>query len=163
MSTTSANAPIRCPEQRIEPAWIDYNGHLNMAYYHVLLDRGVDHAYDTLGIGEAYVRERGGSCFTRQVHVNYLTELSLDDRVIATFQLLDADEKRLHFFQTLRRTSDDTEAATSEQLAIHVDMNTRRTAPFPADAHERIQAMLTQHRVATTHALVGATLGIRRN
>ena len=34
--------PYLAPVMQIEQAWIDYNGHLNMAYYHVLFDRGVD-------------------------------------------------------------------------------------------------------------------------
>ena len=32
-------APFVSSVMRVEPAWIDYNGHLNMAYYNVLLDR----------------------------------------------------------------------------------------------------------------------------
>ena len=31
---------------RVEPQWIDYNGHLNMAYYNVLFDRAVDEVYE---------------------------------------------------------------------------------------------------------------------
>ena len=34
---------IVCPEQRVEPAWIDYNGHMNMAYYNLAFDRALDH------------------------------------------------------------------------------------------------------------------------
>ncbi len=40
---------------RVEPQWIDYNGHLNMAYYNVLFDRCVDEAYELLGIGQHYL------------------------------------------------------------------------------------------------------------
>ena len=36
---------------RVEPGWIDYNGHLNMAYYNVLFDRAVDEVYELLGLG----------------------------------------------------------------------------------------------------------------
>ena len=41
---------------RVEPGWIDYNGHLNMAYYNVLFDRAVDEVYELLGLGLAYVQ-----------------------------------------------------------------------------------------------------------
>ncbi len=40
----------------VEPAWIDYNGHLNMAYYNVLFDRAVDEAFERLGCGLEYVK-----------------------------------------------------------------------------------------------------------
>ena len=29
-------APFVSSRMKVEPAWIDYNGHLNMAYYNVL-------------------------------------------------------------------------------------------------------------------------------
>src|SRR5437870_2303580 len=80
-------APFVSSVMRVEPGWIDYNGHLNMAYYNVLFDRAVDEAYELLGIGQAYVKHRRHSCFTAEVHVRYLRELSAGDRVRATFQL----------------------------------------------------------------------------
>lgn len=42
-------APLPCPEQTVEAAWIDYKGPMNRAYYHVAFDRAVDVAYDQLG------------------------------------------------------------------------------------------------------------------
>ena len=35
-------APFLSSVMQIEPQWIDYNGHLNMAYYNVMLDRAID-------------------------------------------------------------------------------------------------------------------------
>jgi hypothetical protein len=43
-------APFVSSVMRVEKSWIDYNGHLNMAYYNVLFDRCVDEAYELLGI-----------------------------------------------------------------------------------------------------------------
>ena len=51
-------APFVSSIMRVEPTWIDYNGHLNMAYYNVLFDRAVDEAYELLGIGLDYVKQR---------------------------------------------------------------------------------------------------------
>jgi len=55
-------APFVSSVMRVEPAWIDYNGHLNMAYYNVLFDRAVDEVFELLGCGLAYVKERRHSC-----------------------------------------------------------------------------------------------------
>ena len=44
-------APFVSSAMRVEPGWIDYNGHLNMAYYNVLFDRAVDEVYELLGLG----------------------------------------------------------------------------------------------------------------
>ena len=55
--------PLPCPEQAVEPARIDYNGHMNMAYYHVAFDRAVDFAYDQLGLGAHYVETAQASFY----------------------------------------------------------------------------------------------------
>ena len=83
------SAPFVSAPLRVEPAWIDYNGHLNMAYYNVLFDRAVDEVYELLGCGLAYLKEPRHSCFTAEVHVRYLRELHAGDAVRVTFQLLE--------------------------------------------------------------------------
>src|ERR1700736_1647015 len=78
----------------VDPAWIDYNGHLNMAYYNVLFDRAVDEAFALVGIGPEYVKRRNCSFFTAEVHVRYLRELRAGDPVRVTVQLLDIAAQR---------------------------------------------------------------------
>ncbi len=52
-------APFVSSVMTVDPAWIDYNGHLNMAYYNVLIDRAVDEAFFLVGLGPDYARVRG--------------------------------------------------------------------------------------------------------
>ena len=62
---------------RIEPQWIDYNGHLNVAYYNVLFDRAVDEVYELIGLGPAYLERHKHSTMVVEAHVRYLRELKL--------------------------------------------------------------------------------------
>src|ERR1700721_1773964 len=132
-------APFASSVMQVEPAWIDYNGHLNMAYYNVLFDRAVDEAYELIGCGADYVTTRGCSTFTAEVHVRYLRELHAGDPVRVTFQLLGYDAKRVHYFEQLFHAEEGWVSATSENMSLHVDMDARRTAPFP-DAVEKALA-----------------------
>ena len=68
-------APFVSSVMRVEQAWIDYNGHLNMAYYNVLFDRAVDEVFELLGCGADYVKTHKHSTFTAEVHVRYLREM----------------------------------------------------------------------------------------
>ena len=77
----SQPAPFVSKPMDIEKDWIDYNGHLNMAYYNVIFDRGSDEVYEMLGIGPSYARERKLTIYTAEVHVCYVQELHLGDRV----------------------------------------------------------------------------------
>jgi acyl-CoA thioester hydrolase len=130
---------------QIEPAWIDYNGHLNMAYYNVMFDRAIDELWLQLGIGPGYMKERHGSTFTAECHVRYLREIHLGDPVQVSILLVGADEKRLHTFEELRHATEGWLSATSENMTIHIDMTARKTAPFPSDIRARVQALVNVH------------------
>lgn len=156
------DAPIKCPQKTVQKAWIDYNGHMNMAYYLLVFDQCLDYVYDQLDIGERYVREHNGSCFTREIQVNYLQELTLADPIVVEFQLLDWDAKRLHFFQTMRHGRDGYLCATSEQLALHVNMTSRRTAALPDTVQQRLAEMMHSHGQLPKPEQVGHSIGIRK-
>jgi acyl-CoA thioester hydrolase len=138
-------APFVSSPMRVDPAWIDYNGHLNMAYYNVLFDRAVDEVYELLGCGVAYVERSRHSCYTAEVHVRYLRELHAGDPVRVTFQLLDFDAKRLHYFEELRHAEEGWLSATSENMALHVDMTAQKTAPFLKSVAARLTRMKAVH------------------
>src|SRR5207245_11640657 len=84
-------APFVSSLMRVEPGWIDYNGHLNMAYYNVLFDRAVAEAFELIGCGLDYVETRKHSCFPPEVHVRYLRELHAGHPVRVTFHLVGHD------------------------------------------------------------------------
>jgi acyl-CoA thioester hydrolase len=138
-------APFLSSVMQIEPQWIDYNGHLNMAYYNVMMDRAIDEMWLQLGIGPTYLKERHGSTFTAEAHVRYLREIHLGDPVQISVYLLGTDEKRLHTFEELRHAAEGWISATSENMTLHMDMRERKVAPFPPDIRARIRAVMDSH------------------
>ncbi len=152
--------PIVCPKIIVDRAWIDYNGHMNMAYYNLIFDKCLDYVYDNIGIGVAYTQTTGGSCFTLEVHVNYLQELVLGDPVKVTFQLLDWDAKRLHYFEEMYHAEKGYLAATSEQLALHIDMQSRRSAAFPDHIQKKLTRLMADHASLPRNERVGRIMGI---
>ncbi len=138
-------SPFLSSVMQIEPQWIDYNGHLNMAYYNVMFDRAIDQMWIGLGIGPSYMKERNGSTFTAECHVRYLREIHLGDPVQISIILVGADEKRLHTFEELRHATEGWLSATSENMTMHIDMTARKVAPFPPDIRARIQAVADAH------------------
>ncbi len=145
---------------KVEPSWIDYNGHLNMAYYNVLIDRAVDEAFELVGLGQDYLTSRNASYFTAEAHVRYVRELSANMAVRVTLQLLSYDAKRLHFYAELLHAGEGWVSATSEQLALHVDMKTRRVAPWPDDILERLAAMKASHASLPMPEAVGRKISM---
>lgn len=154
-------APFVAPAAHVESAWIDYNGHMNMAYYNVLFDRGADRAFETIGLSEAYVKKTGFSFFVAEVHVCYLRELHLGDQVKASFQLVGFDQKRLHVYQELRHI-DGWVAATSETLYLHMDASGPKVTPFPDKMATAIRSMHLAHTTLEHPERIGRQITIKR-
>jgi acyl-CoA thioester hydrolase len=154
-------APFVSRVLEVEKDWIDYNGHMNMAYYNVLFDRCADEAFELLGMGPKYAGERRLTTYTAEIHVCYVRELHLGDKVTCTFQMLDHDEKRFHVFQELHH-ADGWLAATSEVLTLHIDMSGPKVCPFPPDVLANIEAMRSEHANLPVPERAGRSIGIRR-
>lgn len=159
----SHDGPIRIAARQVPGEWIDYNGHMNVAYYTMAFDNALDVVLDDhLGVGERQAREARMGPMALQTQIHYLGELLEGDCFVVDFQLLDADAKRMHFFMTMWRVGADSPAATYESLSINVDLDARRSAPYPDEARQRIDRLLTAHARLPRPDLAGRTIGIRR-
>ena len=156
------NTPLLVHQGKVLPEWIDYNGHMNVAYYVMVFDHATDGMFDMIDIGIDHVKRDNGSMFVLETHVNYLQEVDEGAPLDLTCQMIDADEKRLHLYFEMHHGEEGFLSATSELMALHVDMNTRRTAPFLPDAQARINAIMAQHKDLPKPERVGQTIGIRR-
>ncbi len=136
--------PFTSAPMRVLPDWIDYNGHLNMAYYSVLFDQGAEAMFHTGIFGKEYRETRGFTTFSAEFHVCYLRELHEGDAVYVTTQLLDFDAKRFHFYQELYH-EDGWLSATGEGLGLHIDQSGPRVAAMPDDVQDKLAAMLKEH------------------
>jgi len=151
-------APFVSSVMRIDPHWIDYNGHLNMAYYHVLFDNALGEALALVGLAEDYVRERNKSFFTGEAHVVYKRELTEADPVRVRVQLVDFDEKRLHIVEELCHAEEGWVSATCELISLHVDLETRKVVPFPNDIALNLAHMRSSHGWLPRPAVVGRAI-----
>ena len=153
-------APFVSSTMQIEPGWIDSYGHLNMAYYHVIFERGIDEALKMIGITPEYDTERRLGIFTAECHIHYRREVLLETPVRITAQLLDYDDKRLHFYLEMRHATEGWLAAMEEILFLNVDLKKRRVTPFPDDILEQIAVMKAAHSALPKPDILGQSVGI---
>tara|TARA_R110002124_G_scaffold225361_1_gene390718 strand:+ start:439 stop:915 length:477 start_codon:yes stop_codon:yes gene_type:complete len=152
--------PFRSSLQTVKPEWIDFNGHLNMAYYNVLFDQAVDEVYAALGFGPEY-QKTGCTTYVAEFHVCYLRELHAGDQVNVSFYIVDSDEKRFHCYQELFH-ADGWCAATAEGLTLHVDQSGPRVAPMPAGIQDRVQKWRATQPPLPEDARVGRRIGLKK-
>lgn len=127
------------------PAWIDHNGHMNLAYYTVLFDGATDLLFDELGLGLDYRRDTRLGTFVAETHNLYERELLVGARVRVATQILASDDKRLHLGHEMFALDGGHRCATQELMFLHVDLVTRRVVPFPPDMRERVAEATAAH------------------
>ena len=152
---------FRSSPHPVRPEWIDYNGHLNMAYYSVLMDEGVDDLYPQLGFGADYLAATGCTTYVAEFHVCYIRELHERDLVTCTYRLLDYDAKRFHGFQELWH-EDGWLAATGEALTLHVDQSGPRVAPMPEHILTKMEGLKQAQAALPWPDRAGRKIGIKR-
>jgi acyl-CoA thioester hydrolase len=118
---------------------------MNLAYYTVLFDYATDALFDAIGIGRQYKDSTGNGTFVVETHNLYERELLLCDRVRVSTQILGMDGKRLHLAHEMFMVASGQRAATQELMYLHVNLSTRRVAPFPDGIRERVAAAGAAH------------------
>ena len=157
------DAPISVDGGAVRPDWIDYNGHMNVAYYTTAFDIAIDVLLeDHLGIGETYVADSGCGPFALQSHYSYAAELVEGEQFYTSLRLLDHDAKRIHLFCQIHKKAGNELAASVETLIMNVDHSLRKAAPYPPRVEQRLADMLRSHRSIDHAPQIGAPIGIRR-
>jgi acyl-CoA thioester hydrolase len=130
---------------RTVPAeWVDYNGHMNDAYYFVAFTEATEAFLDHIGLGEAYRESSGCGIYTVESHLCFKASVRGGEMISYRSQLLGYDTKRLHIFHQII-TSDGAEAATNELMFLHVELATERVTAMPSQRLAVVAALAAKH------------------
>ena len=142
----------------VDPAWIDYNGHLRDGYYGVIMSLACDALMDRIGLDERYRHATGCTLFTLEQHQHFLHEVKAADRVEVRVRILGADRKRLHAAFDFYTAQYHDPVAAGEMMLLHVHQGaTTASAPFPAPVVAAIEALR-----AESAGIAPAAAGSRR-
>jgi len=155
------SAPIY--KTSIQSEWLDYNNHMNVAYYLLIFDKAEELLFESLNLGEASAKNRGISWMVMENHITYERELSKGQEVEICLRLIDSDHKRVHLYLEMHTTGDESYlASTMEQMVICADLNKRKSAEFPDDAKANIQDLAQEQSNLLLPKNIGRSIGIRR-
>ena len=153
-------APLNLHRETVQPDWIDYNGHLNEAYYLLIFSHATDAFMDEVGLHDAYRRANSLSVYTLETHIGYLDEVGEGVEVRVATTLLDLDDKRFHLFHAMY--DGDRLLAEAECMLLHVDMSGPKAAPFAPEIAATLQAIFAAHSKLARPERAGRSIGIRR-
>ncbi|MCB2102507.1 MAG: thioesterase family protein [Rhodobacterales bacterium] len=132
--------------ESVQPGWIDYNGHMNLAFYVLAFDHATDAVFEEFGVDEAYRRRTHQSIFVAETHVVYLDEALEGDHLLFATRILDHGDKKVRLFHDMYAEKSGALIATIELMILHVDLGARRVVPFPPEVLTRVEAMAAAQR-----------------
>lgn len=130
-------------EQPVPIAFEDVNGHLNVRHYTGIASEGLDESLVPLGIPQNWPAQ-GHACFSAEHHVTYLAELRTGDRMSTRVRLLGRSERAAHALVYLLDETHQQVSCVLEEIFLHIDMGTRRTAPWPDDVAAALDARIAE-------------------
>lgn len=141
---------------------IDGNGHMNVVHYLTNNIRAADILLRALGVDDAYRSERRIGLFTTEHHLAYHSELRAGDSLSVHARVIDRSAKALHMMTFLVDRDRGRLSNTLEILLVHVDLDTRRSAPLPEDLALGLDELIAASGKLSWEAPTCGVMGIRR-
>ena len=116
--------------KKIIKEWTDYNGHMNLSYYILVFDIGAEVILSKFKMGEHSAKTTKKSTMVVETHTTYNQEVKEDDEVDVFISYFDHDNKRLHYKLEMYDKNKNTLSATTEILALYIDLNIRKVTEF---------------------------------
>ena len=124
--------------KKIIKDWTDYNNHMNLSYYILVFDMGAEVILSKFKMGEHSAKTTKKSTMVVETHTTYNQEVKEGDEVDVFISYFDHDNKRLLYKLEMYDKARNTLSATTEILALYIDLNIRKVTEFE---HEKIRIM----------------------
>ncbi len=135
----SGDTLLRLYSDRIRPEWIDYNGHMNEAFYLLIFSRATDAFMAHIGMDPRSPAIEEASLYTLESHICYLREAAEGMEVAVATRLLEHDAKRARIFHAMHPVGGGEPLATAEMMLLNVDMSGPKAAPFAPPVLTRLE------------------------
>jgi acyl-CoA thioester hydrolase len=154
---------VDLPAYTVQPVPVpfeDANGHLNVRHYTGIASEGLDESLVDLGIPQNWPA-RGHACFSAEHHLTYLSELLTGAEISSRVRLLGRSERAAHALVYLLDDTNKRLSFVMEEILLHIDMETRRTAPWPEDVAASLDAQIARHAELPWEPDVSGSLKLR--
>ena len=110
--------------------WTDYNKHMNLSFYILVFDKAAEKILSQFKMGEEAAIKTKRSTMVVETHTSYDNEVKEDDDVNIYLSYCDHDKKRLHYKLEMYEKSKNILSATTEVLALYINLDLRKVAEF---------------------------------
>ena len=119
--------------QKIIKDWIDYNGHMNVAFYVLIFDEASEGMLNKFKMGAIDAKANNRSTMVVETRITYDNEVKENEEVDVYCTFFDHDKKRLHLKCEMIEKKSRKLAATTESISLYIDLEKRKVTEFEED------------------------------
>ena len=121
--------PKKISTGSVKEDWIDYNGHMNMAYYVQCFEESSDFLLEHMDLGYRYAIEEQKGVFVIKCEINYRKEINLHEIFIISLEELICKGKKLIVGLKMLNAINET-IADYKILNLNVDLESKKSVTF---------------------------------
>ena len=110
--------------------WTDYNNHMNLSFYILVFDKAAEKILSKFKMGEEAAKKAKRSTMVVETHTTYNNEVKEGEDVEVFLSYFNHDKKRLHYKLEMYEKSKNILSATTEVLALYINLDLRKVAEF---------------------------------
>jgi len=131
----------------VKQEWVDYNNHMNMAYYVLIFDQALEVALEKFKMGESSAKDLNRSTMVVETNTKYLSEVKQEDEIDINMTYFDHDKKRLHIKMEMIEKSKKKISATIEWISLYIDLSQRKVTEFEEEKLKLMDKFIKDNKI----------------
>ena len=133
----------------VYPWHCDQMGHMNVMWYVGKFDEATWNLFAAMGVTTAFLKENRRGMAAVQQNITYKRELLAGDTIAVRSAFLEVRAKAARFVHEMRNTQSGEVSAICVLTGVHIDSQTRKSCPFPAEIAERGRRLVRPYDLGT--------------
>ena len=131
----------------VKREWVDYNDHMNMAYYVLIFDQALEVALEKFKMGESAAKDLNRSTMVVETNTKYLREVKQGEEIDIHMTYFDHDKKRLHIKMEMIEKSEKKISANIEWISLYIDLSQRKVTEFEEDKLKLMDKFIKDNKI----------------
>ena len=130
----------------VKQEWVDYNDHMNMAYYVLIFDQALEVALEKFKMGGTAAKDLNRSTMVVETNTKYLNEVKEGEKVNINVTYFDHDKKRLHLKMEMISQKTNNLSASMEWISLYIDLSKRKVTEFEEDKIKLMRDFIEENK-----------------
>tara|TARA_A100001388_G_C28517393_1_gene379265 strand:+ start:71 stop:532 length:462 start_codon:yes stop_codon:yes gene_type:complete len=131
----------------VKKEWVDYNNHMNMAYYVLVFDQAWEVALERFKMGGTAAKKLARSTMVVETNTKYLNEIREGEKVDVNLIYFDHDKKRLHLKMEMISKKTNKISASMEWISLYIDLSKRKVTEFEEEKIKLMDHYIKENKI----------------